>query len=221
MSSSAAPKPAALLVVQSGVVAWEEPAPIPDWRFKTVTLVGCTMPLVAELLRDLIASRALALGHFVRLVIAPKPPGATAAQMRRFMAQLAADPPGFAGTYTSVVDDVCWIVSELRDVTAVDVGFLTDYRHCALVGMASPRSAADLRRASRRGISDLGRDGLLALLDVPVAVIRTLDMDSHAVVQVLGSPTHCDEAVRFFEERQIRRTHDVHRINEEIRRLSA
>lgn len=223
MSSSAAANRAAVSIVQSGIVAWEDPVPVADWRYKTVTLIGLSLSIVATILLGFIASRPCALRRIFRVLFAPIPPSATEGQVRGFLAQLAADPPGFLGTNVTVVDDVCCVVSELREPGAMDVEFLTDYRHCALVGTANIRSAPDLGEVVRRGVSDLGGCGLVGLLQAgeTAAVIRVLDLDSHAAFQVMGPSQICDEAVRFFDGKQIRRVHDVRRISEEIRRLSA
>jgi hypothetical protein len=223
MSSSVVSKPAAVLMVQSGIVAWEDPVPIPDWRYKTATLIACKLSLTAELLRELITSRSQTLGHLFRLLIVPKPPSATASQIRRFVTQITADPPGFAGTAATAVNDAYWVVSELRDASVMDAGFLTDYRRCALVGTVLISYAADLSSAVGDEVLDLGGSGVAGLLksDRLVAVIRTLDLGSHAVTQFVGSADVCGEVVQFFDEKQIRRIHDVHRIHDEIKRLCA
>jgi hypothetical protein len=224
MSSSAAPKVAAAFVVQSGVVAWEDPASITDWRFKTVTVVATRSSFVAKLLRDLVASPPLALQRIFRMLIVRRPPAATASQMRRFTAQLAADPPGFASTNTTVVGDVCCSISELQEINAVDVSFLTGYRHCALIGTRSSLSpTTDLCAMIGHEISEFGGSGLAKLLESggAAAVIRVLETPPYSVVQLLGVPEFCDAVARFLEDHEVCRIHDVRRIFEEVRRLSS
>lgn len=46
----------AVYVVQSGIVAWEEPKAIPDWTSKTVTVCAVDAPLLTALLRQLLAA---------------------------------------------------------------------------------------------------------------------------------------------------------------------
>lgn len=224
MSSSADRKSEAAVVVQSGFVAWEDPVPIADWRYKTVTLVGHRLSFIAKLLWELVESQPSALRRVFRALVVPKPPAATAVQMRRFVAQLAVDPPGFAGTRTLVVGDVCCSASELQQIGDADVNFLTDYRHCVLVGTSSASiSTADLCAMIGREISEFGGIGLAKLLESEksAAIIRVLDAQYYSVIQFMGSPKYCDAVVGFLEDRGVRRIHDVQQIQEEIRRLRA
>lgn len=222
MYSSAFPDSEAFFVVQPGVVAWEDPTPVPDGRYLTVSLVSSALPIAADLLRDIVLLRPLAVERFFRVAVVPKPPDTGAAQTRRFTTQFSKDLLGFVETKTSLIDNVGWAVSELRDVSVMDVNSLTDYRHCALLGSSSATSAELLRRARHPAFSDLGGEGLQWLLEelAPVALMRTLDLESHSVIQVLGSSARCDEAIRFFHARGVRQVADVDSVAAEIRQFS-
>src|SRR3981081_448701 len=62
MSSLANRKGRPLFVVQSGIVTWEDPEPIADWRRKTLSIVSRTLPNAIDLLWAVIASRPTPLG---------------------------------------------------------------------------------------------------------------------------------------------------------------
>ncbi len=208
-----------LFVVQSGVVAWEDPQPIIDWTCKTVTVVSSKLSFAIALLWAILASRPDRFGRVFRLYLAPTAPEWTENQKRRLMAALRVDPPGFSETTLKVADLHVCVVSALSDPSAVDPGFLTDYRHCALVGVdESTTSEFEPLGNVCPTIGHLANSGISKLLAgaKSVAVLRVLDRESHAVMQIIGSSEVSDAAVRCLTERGVRRLHDIRTLPPEI-----
>lgn len=222
-TSSSNHRELAMMVVQSGIVAWEDPAPIPDWRFKTVTLVSKRLVLIAELLRNLVESHVHGIERFFRLVLTPMPPSLDVVQTRRLISKLSANPPGFSETKLTISSDFYRITSELQDIRRIDIEYLTQYRQCVLVGATSGEFAAGNVPIGWSNKSRFGGDGLLSLFatDEIILVLRVLDMESHAVLQVIGHAKSCDKVSSYFDDMEVRRVHDVRNISEEIRQLLA
>jgi hypothetical protein len=222
MSSLANREGRPLFVVQSGIVTWEDPEPIADRRRKTVSIVSRTLPVAIALLWAVVASRPQRIDRVFRLYLAPISPSITSAQKRRLVTELKADPPGFAETTLSIADTHACVTSTLSDPSAVDSGFLTAYRRCALVELAdSPLPGAELFQEACGTIADLGGAGIATLLASAEssAVLRVLELDSFAVIQLIGASEVVDSAIRRLVDRGIRRFHDVRTLPQEIASL--
>ena len=216
MSSLANSRGRPFFIVQSGIVTWEDPEPVADWKRKTVSVVSKTLPVAIALLWALVASRPERVDRVFRLCLAPISPSM---QKRRLVTELKTDPPGFAETTLCVADTHACVTSTLCDPSAVDPGFLTAYRHCALVELAdSPLPGAELLQRACRTITDLGAAGIGALLSSAEssAVLRVLELESYAVVQLIGVSEVIDPAIRCLVERGIRRFQDVRALPYEI-----
>lgn len=196
---------------------------IPDWRFKTVTLVCRRLTLIAELLRNLVEAPTHGMERFFRLALASMPSNSNAIQTRRLVSQLSASPPGFSETKLNVSDHSYRIMSELQDVRHLDIEYLTQYRQCVLIGATSAELAVDSFPIKWSDKSRFDGEGLLSLFttDAICLVLRVLDMETHAVLQVIGRAKSCDEVANYFEDLQVRRIHDVRSIAVEIRQLTA
>jgi hypothetical protein len=222
MSSSNLSERQSFYVVQSGVVAWEDPQPIVDWRWKTVSVVATQLSVVLALLWDIVGFRPERFGRLLRCYLAPIPPSMTRAQKRRLMASLKVDPPGFAATTTYVTDTHVSVISVLNEPSDVHPGFLTDYRHCALMELnnCTLSEAEPLQRVCM-AITDLGGSGINALLrsSVSLAILRVLDLESHAVIQAIGSSEASDRAIQVLTEHRVRRFHDIRALPEKIAKL--
>jgi hypothetical protein len=208
-----------LFVVQSGIVAWEDPQPVVDWTWKTVSVVSSKLSFAIALLWAILASRPDRFGRVFRLYLAPTAPEWTESQKRGLMAALRADPTGFSETTLKVADSHVCVVSELSDPSAVDPGFLTDYRRCALVEVdESTSSEPEPFGNVCPTIGHLANSGINKLLGdaKSVAVLRVLDRESHAVIQIIGSSEVSDAAVRCLTERGVQRLHDIRTLPQEI-----
>jgi hypothetical protein len=211
-----------LFVVQSGIVTWEDPEPIADWRRKTVSIVSRTLPAAIALLWAVVASRPKRINRVFRLCLAPISPSITAAQKRRLVTELKTDPPGFAETTLNIANTHASVTSMLSDPSAVDFGFLTGYRSCVLVELEdSPLPGTEPLKEACRTIADLGGAGIATLLAnaESSAVLRVLELESHAVIQLVGVSDIIDSAIRCLVDRGIRRFHDVRTLPEEIASL--
>src|ERR1700676_5327328 len=104
MSSLANRKGRPFFVVQTGIVTWEDPEPIADWRRKTVSIVSRTLPTAIALLWAVVASRPQRMNRVFRFYLAPIVPSMTASQKRRLVTVLKTDPPGFADTTLRITD---------------------------------------------------------------------------------------------------------------------
>jgi hypothetical protein len=222
MSSLANRKGRPLFVVQSGIVTWEDPEPITDWRRKTISIVSRTLPVAITLLWAVVASRPQRINRVIRFYVAPISPSITAAQKRRLVTELKTNPPGFAETTLSITDTHAWVTSVLGDPSAVDSGYLTEYRHCALVEFAdSAVSGVESLQEACRTIADLGGSSICTLLDSAesLAVFRVLERESHSVIQLMGASEVIDSAIRCLVDQGIRRFHDVRALPQEIASL--
>lgn len=222
MSSSTVLESKVVMLVQSGIAAWEDTEPVVDWRRKTVTVIASRLTLIAHLLWTLVEAQPSALVRMIRLVVVPTPPAASGLPIRRFTAELEVDPPGFRGTSARILGDRGCSVSELVEPGIVDPDFLTDYRHCALLGIGSASSStAELCDSICSDIAEINGASISKLLESTIGkvLIRLLEMPSYSVLQLLGSPDFCEEATALLEKRGIRRVHDVRQISEEIARL--
>jgi hypothetical protein len=219
MSSLVHPRGQPFFVVQSGIVTWEDLEPITDWRRKTVSIVSKTLPVAVALLWAVVASRPQQVDRVFRYYLAPISPSITAMQKRRLATGLKTDPPGFAETTLSITDTHACVTSTLRDPSPVDPGFLTAYRRCALVELAdSPLPGAELLQEACRTITDLGAAGIGTLLAIieSSALLRILELESYAVVQLIGASEVVDPAIRCLVDRGIRRFQDVRALPHEI-----
>ena len=221
-SSLASSKGRPFFVVQSGIVTWEDPEPIADWRRKTVSIVSRTLPVAIALLWAVVASRPQRISRIFRLYLAPISPSTTSVQKRRLVTELKADPPGFAETILSIADTHACVTSTLIDPSAVDSGFLTAYRRCALVELAdSPLPGAVSLQEACRTIADLGGAGIGKLLASAesTAILRVLELDTYAVIQLIGASEVVDSSTRCLVDQGIRRFHDVRTLAQEISSL--
>jgi hypothetical protein len=211
-----------LFVVQSGIATWEDPEPIADWRWKTVSIVSRTLSVAIALLWAMVASRPQRFKRVLRFYLAPIVPSMTAAQKRRLVTGLKTDPTGFAETTVSIANTHACVTSTLSDPSAVDSGSLTAYRRCVLVELEeSALSRAEPLQEACRTIADLGGLGIGTLLDSATrsAVLRVLELESHAVIQLIGAPEVSDSAVRCLVDRGIRQFHDIQGLPQEIASL--
>ena len=219
MPSLANGKGQPLFVVQSGIVAWESPEPITDWRRKTVSIVSRTLPVAIGLLWAVVASRPQRINRVIRFYVATIPASMTAAQKRRLVAELKTNPPGFAETTLMIADTHACLTSVLSDPSAVDSSYLTEHRHCALVEFEeSAVLGVEFLQEACRTIADLGGPGICTLLDSAesLAVVRVLERKSHSVIQLIGASEVIDSAIRCLVDRGIRRFHDVRALPQEI-----
>ena len=128
----------------------------------------------------------------------------TGAQKRRLMTGLKTDPTGFAETSLSMADTHACVTSMLSDPTAVDSRALTEYRRCALVELEySALSGANPLQEACKTLADLGAPGIGMLLDGAgsSAVLRVLELESHAVIQLIGASEISDSAIRCLFDR--------------------
>jgi hypothetical protein len=146
----------------------------------------------------------------------------TAAQKRRLVTELKIDPPGFAETTLCMTDNHACVTSTLSDPSVVDSGFLTAYRHCALVEFENSRlTGLEHLQKVCSTIVDLGGAGIGTLLAVAEssAVLRVLELDSYVVVQLIGASQLTNSPIRCLVDRGIRQFHDVRALPEEIASL--
>lgn len=223
MSSSSRDKSHAFFLVQSGIVLWEEPRPVGSWTWKTVSVVSKRFSVAIELLWAMVASRPGRFGGVYRFCVSPMPAWMTASQRRRTVAQLSVSPPGFSETVLNIAREHACVTSALSDPTAVDPHYLTAYRQCALVEVdESTRAAAAALGGTCKCLTDLGASGVERLLSSTggVAVLRVLEREAHAAVQLIGPSEVSDAATRRLAETGVRRFHEITALPQEIANLS-
>jgi hypothetical protein len=222
MSSLVSSQTQSLFVVQSGIVAWEDPEPIADWRWKTVSVGTAQLSLLGPVIWAIVSSRPSSLRSVFRFHTSPTPVNVGVMLTRRLVESLRKDAPGLGGTYvTSVGDRIC-VASELIDAASVDLNYLSAYRSSILLQTDSTiGSPADLCKALCGAVVDLGGAGIARLLDcsVTLAALRIVEHESHAVVQLVGSFETTMRAVQTLIERGVRQIHDVRTLSTEIARL--
>lgn len=222
MSSLAHNRADAIFVMESGVSAWEDPEPVADWNKKTVSVVSGQLSAAVELLWLIIRSRPPSFERVLRLYLAPLAPAMTASQERRLMAQLKTDPPGFTETTIAIAGAHACVTSVLDDPSAVEAGFLSSYRSCALIEIKDTvRHNIDRLRNACSIITDLGSSGIAALLneDQGLAVLRLLELESYTVIQLIGSPMVSQLAVQCLLEQGVQQCHDIRALPHELARL--
>jgi hypothetical protein len=214
--SSSSRKDQPLFIVQSGIAAWEDPRPIVDWRWKTISVFSGTLTVATPLLWGMVAARPLRLDRVLRVYLAPTVASMTESQKRRMFAELKKDPPGFNGTTLSSADTHVCVTSTLSDPSVVDLGFLTSYRRCALVEVED--SAAERLQGVCATLTDLGGSGISTLLNGAgsPAVLRASELETHSVIQLIGASDVSDLAVRCLADRHIRQFNDIRTLPQEI-----
>lgn len=222
MSSSTAPDVHNLFVVQSGVVAWEDPEPILDWRWKTVSVCAARLSLLVTAFWAIVTSRPPSLPSVFRFHTGSVPTGASIAHRRQFMNALRKDAPGFGATHVATADSHVCVASRLVEPAHVDLNYLSSYRSSLLVEAdSSVASSADLCQAFCAAATDLGGAGIARLLDrtTGLAVVRVVEQTSHAAIQLIGSPDTSVRAAHALTDLGVRRLHDVRTLPMEIARL--
>jgi hypothetical protein len=221
MSSSETRKGGSMFVVQSGLAAWEDPETVADWKGKTVSIVCAKRSVAVALLWLVVASRPRRLTHVFRFYLAPLLPSMMQMQKRRLLTELKADPPGFRGTTLATAESHVCVTSALSDPSAVDPDFLTAYPRCALIETDESGLSSDSFRIACTTISELGSSGIGKLLQARSgsAVLRVLDLESYAVIQLIGPPEVCDLAVQCLSERGIERFHNIRSLPQVIASL--
>jgi hypothetical protein len=216
MSSSDSRKNHPLFIVESGINAWEDPRPVVDFRWKTVSVVSGTLTVATPLLWAMVAARPLRLNRVLRVGLARMVPSMTESQKRRMFAGFKKDPPGFIETKLSSTDTHLCFTSTLGDPSVVDLGFLTAYPYCALVEVQD--SAAEALQAACATVTDLRNLGIGALLSSAgsPAVLRALELETHSVIQLIGASDVIDLAVRCLADRRIRQLNDIRILPQEI-----
>lgn len=123
----------AVYVVQSGVVAWEDPEPISDWTCKTVTVCSSSATLLTALLKKVLSSEFLGRKSIFRCHLNAIPSPRNALQQRRLEVALRAAPPGFAEAVVAFGDTVAAAVAEASRVNDIELAYLSSYRQTLLV----------------------------------------------------------------------------------------
>jgi hypothetical protein len=215
-------KSQAFFIVQSGIVAWEDLEPIADWKQKTLSVVGRQLSVVTALLWDIVASRPQRFGRVLRYSVAAIPSFVTESQRRRWMAQLTVDRTGFSETIAHITATQVCVTEVLREPSAVDPDSLTAHRYCALVELDDRiSSVVEHLEGVCTSIHDLTGSGIATLLGsaASVAILRVLDRESCAVLQLIGPSEVSDRAVQCLAERGVRQFHDIRALPQEIAKL--
>lgn len=209
--------------MQSGVVAWEDREPVPDWHWKTVTVCAADLSILGALLAQIVALRQPS-HTFFRFYTSALRADRGAVQTRKLLSVLRQDPPGFSNTFAEIVEGRACVVSELTAPHDLDVGYLTAYREVGLLetGESNLKSSEQLSRALPGVVSDLGGEGIARLLAHPAltSVLRLLDRETHAAMQIMCSGETSTRIVEMLAQRNIRRVHDARTLPAEISRLS-
>jgi hypothetical protein len=208
-------------LVQAGIVAWEEPAPVSDWTSKTITVCAPQLPLLASVLWTLALAHVSEALRVFRWHVAPVAPVMGQLQRRRLVLSMQKDPPGFAGTTVALQSGVVCMASELAQSDAVDLQYLSAYRTTAL--LATPgdiASAAALCRVLCGSTMELSGQSIAALRARSPAwrVLRVLELESYSALQLIGSVRDADSADHVLATQGVRRVLDVKSVPAEIAR---
>jgi hypothetical protein len=223
MSSSSHSAPTPIFLVQQGIAAWEETTSILDGRWATVSIFDADIATLVSLLWRVTEPRRSAFKHLLRLVVGELPEMATKTLRRRLMRELSLNPPGFAATQVKISSTRYCVSSELVEHSAVNSDYLTDYRRTALLGLADGLSASELCDLACDSVTQLGSKGikrLMAFGDSVQAAVRLLDLETHAAIQIIGSPRLIDDSVALLASFRIRHLPDPERVSEEINRFA-
>lgn len=205
--STSALRVAAAFVVQKGIATWEGPEPLDDSRWMTVSVLGSQLRHVIPILWTLIGWPPSNGKVVYRIHISGLPEMVTRTLRRNLMAKLSADMPGFRDTHANVGEKKLCVISKLANPSSVDASSLTFYRHTALIETDSSIFApSELCDQLCPNVSDFDAGGIACLLTVmkKLGVYRVLDLETHAVVQFIGSHEASGAAVRLLVDRKFR-----------------
>ena len=179
-------------LVQSGIALWEAPEPVAQWNIKTVTACAETEHLLADMAIRLLEASTDGI-QWLRLHATAFEPEMGVMQKRRTEKALSSPVPGFSEGILCASKKALVSIARLEVPSAINVEYLTSYRDTVLVGInCSTIEPKELCRAI--STKQIAADGVIdanvfrtlweALGDLLVA--RFLDMETHAVVQLLG-----------------------------------
>jgi hypothetical protein len=175
--------------MQSGVVAWESPAPVADWSSKTLSVVVRELDFLGSLLRALLCAGIEGFRYATRLHIAALPDTVNATQLKRILATLQQDPPGMRHTTVQAVDNMhAYVLSEIAKPELLELSHLTASRTTLIVASANERDAIGLLHDVPAAWSGFDSEALHALRArlLGACLIRVVDMETHSVLQVIG-----------------------------------
>lgn len=201
----------AVYVVQSGVVAWEDPEPITDWTAKTVTVCAADGELLAPLVKKVLRGEFIGRRSIFRCHLNPIPSSQNALQRRGLANALRADPPGFVGTVVTLSDAVAVSVAELSRLEDIELAHLSAYRTTCLI-------ATDDVGITKAAIAEVLLKVLLplngnAISDVrskhnTFIVLRVLEEESQSVFQIICDSPTSDSVAKALEEMGVHRAVD-------------
>src|SRR5690349_11913274 len=119
-SDSVERRSAAVFIVKSGVVAWENPRPVMDWRWKTTTVVAAEWNVVVSILPVIVGVQTASSSEAYRIHVMPVPSDWTAPQRRRLLESLKKDPPGFTGSVAKIDGEAASAVARLTDLSSIN-----------------------------------------------------------------------------------------------------
>jgi hypothetical protein len=218
-TSSSADKPAPFFVVQSGVVAWEDPAPVADWTSKTITVCAPRLSSLSGILWTLARGQESEVVRVFRWHVGAIAPGLSQLQQRRLISSMEKDPSGFARTIVELGAATICMASELIQTGAVDLQYLSSYRTTAMLAtLGDVESTAALCRSLCGAIGELGGGGLALLRTMSPTwrVLRVLELESHSVVQLICSLEAAESADRNLVEQGVRRVLDLKSVPDEV-----
>jgi hypothetical protein len=204
----------AFFLIQSGVNAWEGTRPIPRRHLVTVSVVSNNLPGVMPLFWDIVASQATQCTCVFRIALARMHPLLwTRLQKQKFIDRLQAEQPGFSKVGHHISGTRACVVSKLTDPRAVHPDYLSAYLSSALLE-ANERIGPEAIERVWRTISNLGNTGIDALLCSVgiVEVLRVLDRETHAVIQLIGCHEAVRPAVRYLVQHRIAQLHDLREV---------
>ena len=201
----------AVYVVQSGVVAWEDPEPIADWTSKTVTVCAVDVALLTAMLKEVLGAEFIRRRSIFRCHLSALPSSQTAVQRRRLANALQADVPGFSGTVVRFHDAVALSVSGVKSVPEIELAYLSSYRQTFLVAM---QEGGVTPVAISESLSDLSLplDGK-AIANVrsrhsTIVVIRALEEENQCVFQIVCDPVTSESVAKLMNKMAVRRAAD-------------
>jgi hypothetical protein len=201
-SSSPRESPKGFVLVQTGVVAWEGPIAYANWRCKTISVIARTLGTLSQALKTSLSDVSSA----VRVHVVTLPIDIAPTQRARIMKSLAADPPGMKNTVASISEgDVALVQSEIVDVDEVDLGYLSSYRSSLVIVRPGGPDPGDISAAVSGSAFDGEALGRILEVSAGAALLRVLDMETHAVLQVIGEGTLLGAVLKRIEKQGFRR----------------